>query len=639
MRKLAAWLLAAGLVFAPAVVAAHGTGDDNKSDTDAKKSATDSSKTDASKTDASKTDATKSDSTAPSSAELAAELDQLRLLLKEQADQLAEQAQELAALKAALPHAATADASATPATAPASGVSSPTIAQPATAAAAAAPATPAGSVASASAAPAAPFAAPAVAAGPAVPDPGNDPTGKPTPTLTTDPQAVNTSDHSPLSFKIGDAQFTPGGFMDFTVVGRSETTGYGIGTTFGTLPYNTTNASTYAGGVPEMRFSAQNSRIALRVDAPVGSAQITGYVEADFLGLIAQNANNTSNSDTLRMRVYFGDYRRGKWEVLGGQDWSMLTPNRKGISPYPSDIFYTQDMDTNYQVGLTWARQPQFRIVYHPDDNWAMGVSVENPDAFIGTAVTTPTAFGGVSGQLDATSGGTLATPPTPGFLPDFVFKVANDETVGGKAFHWEAVGLLSEFRLFTPAAILDSATSSNNYAVGGGASLNANLELFKNFHLVVDTFWSDGGGRYLLASGPDLIVKQATTTSPFIPGLVRADSAIGGFEWQVARPTMFNFYYGFDYFGRNVQDNPNSEDAPTLGYGFAGSANTNNRAIQEPTVQWIQTFWQNPNYGKFSLITQASYEWRDPWALTSLTAPKDAHAFMAWVDLRYTLP
>jgi flagellar motor protein MotB len=610
MRKLAAWVLAAGMVFAPAVMAAHGSGDDKTSDSDAKKTS------DASKTDTSKTDATKakSDSTTPTSAELASELEQMRLLMKEQADQLEQQRQELAELKAALDR------------------NSSTAASPAPAAT------------NGSAAPAGTVAAPSTAdpSAPAAPAPAPSVSSNTTPrVLLNNPQALNTSDHSPLSFKIGDAQFTPGGFMDFTIVGRSTTTGNGIGTTFNSIPVNTTNGTTFAGGVPELRFSNQNSRVALRVDAPVGGGQISGYVEADFLGLIAQNANVTSNSDSLRMRLYFGDYRIGKWEILAGQDWSMLTPNRKGINPFPNDIFYSQDMDTNYQVGLTWSRQPQFRVVYHPSDHWALGASIENPDAFAlsSTTVAFPTAFTPLAGQVDQTSGGTLATPPTPGFLPDFIFKLANDETVGGKAFHWEAVGLLSSFRLFTPAAITTT-TSQNNYREGGGASLNINLELFKNFHLIANSFVSDGGGRYLLGSGPDLIVKQLTTTSPFIPGLVHADSGIGGIEWQVAKPTMFTFYYGFDYFGRNVQVNP-STGLRTLGYGASNSANTTdsvNRVIQEPTIGWIQTFWQNPNYGKFSMITQASYENRDPWALLT-GEPKNAHAFMAWVDLRYTLP
>src|SRR5260370_10437618 len=71
-------------------------------------------------------------------------------------------------------------------------------------------------------------------------------------------------------------------------------------------------------------------------------------------------------------------------EFMGGQSWSMLTPNRKGISPLPGDLFYTQDIEVNYQAGLVWSRDPQFRVIYHPNNNWALGVSRENPEQYIG---------------------------------------------------------------------------------------------------------------------------------------------------------------------------------------------------------------------------------------------------------------
>ena len=57
---------------------------------------------------------------------------------------------------------------------------------------------------------------------------------------------------------------------------------------------------------------------------------------------------------------------KGKFEFLAGQSWSLMTPNRKGISPLPGDIFYSQDIDVNYQLGLVWGRIPGFRLAYHP---------------------------------------------------------------------------------------------------------------------------------------------------------------------------------------------------------------------------------------------------------------------------------
>ena len=61
-----------------------------------------------------------------------------------------------------------------------------------------------------------------------------------------------------------------------------------------------------------------------------------------------------------------------------------MTPNRKGISPLPGDIFYSQDIDVNYQLGLVWGRIPGFRFVYHPSDKVAFGVALENSEPYVG---------------------------------------------------------------------------------------------------------------------------------------------------------------------------------------------------------------------------------------------------------------
>ncbi len=167
---------------------------------------------------------------------------------------------------------------------------------------------------------------------------------------------------SPLFFKIGGAEFYPLGFMDLTGIFRTTNLG-GIGTSFGSIPFNNTDP----GRLSEFRFSAQNSRIGLRTHAMFGPADVTGYLEADFLGYQPANANDTSNSNTLRMRLYWVDAKWGKIEVFGGQSWSFMTPNRNGLSALPGDLFYGQEMDTNYLLGLTWARQAGISCDRAPD--------------------------------------------------------------------------------------------------------------------------------------------------------------------------------------------------------------------------------------------------------------------------------
>ena len=70
---------------------------------------------------------------------------------------------------------------------------------------------------------------------------------------------------------------------------------------------------------------------------------------------------------------------RVKFEFLGGQSWSMLTPNRKGISALPGDLFYSQVIDVNYVIGLPWTRQPGVRFLYHPSNKVTFGVFAREP--------------------------------------------------------------------------------------------------------------------------------------------------------------------------------------------------------------------------------------------------------------------
>ena len=76
------------------------------------------------------------------------------------------------------------------------------------------------------------------------------------------PQAAAAQPAAPLQFKIGDTTIQPIGFIDFTTVFRSAAAGSGIGTNFGSIPYNTTATAR----LTELRMNPQNSRIGARLD-------------------------------------------------------------------------------------------------------------------------------------------------------------------------------------------------------------------------------------------------------------------------------------------------------------------------------------------------------------------------------------
>lgn len=448
---------------------------------------------------------------------------------------------------------------------------------------------------------------------------------------------------SPLSFKIGSADFTPGGWADITGIFRTTDIGSGTGTTFQSLPFNNTLPQ---GALSEFRFTAQTSRISMKVDAPVtDSTHVTAYIESDFNGFQPPNAYLNTNSGTFRLRLFWADVKHDKWELLAGQSWSLLTPNRVGLSPMPADVFTTARLDTNYIAGLTYARQAGVRLMYHPTDWWTLGVAFENPQQYVPSSVVFPGTGTFFSGQFDngsgATNGGGAATNAAiPNLHPDIIVKSAFDWKVGGHALHVEEAGLIRSFKVLNNLVTPD-ATST---ITGGAASLNANLELFNRFHLVFDSFWGDGGGRYIGSLGPDVIVKADGTLSA-----IHSGSGIGGFEYQVTPTFLFDGYYSGAYYSRDVSLLASTATTPVptcdgvsgftcVGYGFQGSANTNNRAIQEATFGFTKTFWSNPNFGKLQFISQSSYAVRDPWFVAT-GSPKNAHAFLEYIDLRYVLP
>jgi len=502
------------------------------------------------------------------------------------------------------------------------------------------------------------------------------PIGTPSTTKMAAMSAQGGEKESPLYFKIGGAEFYPLGFMDLTNFFRTSNTGTGIGTSFNSVPFS----NTVPGRLTEDHFSAQNSRIGLRTHAMFGSADVTGYLEADFLGFAPPNIYDTSNSDSLRMRLYWVDVKSGMWEVLAGQSWSLLTPNRNGLSALPGDLFYSQDMDTNYQLGLTWARQAGIRFLVHPTKSWAAGISLENPEQTLPGGVVLPPGVSANDGSQEDTNSGSLtgsgvaSNTAVPNLHPDIIAKTAFDFGPMGHHVHFDFAGLFRSFKgvnLVTslPNSNLTTTNTITNTIHGGGVEGGANVELFKNFHAIATAFWSSGGGRYIASTaGPDLVVRPDGTLAG-----VKSGSFIAGFEWQATPKTLFYGYGSGAYFGRASYAVTTTENATGTGatgtctvttfYGYgqgpgnavlntgasgtcaqpaSNASSSANRMMYEPTIGLVQTLWRNPAYGDLKLITQYSYVSREPWVTTapaSASILPSAHNSMVYIDLRYDLP
>ena len=124
-------------------------------------------------------------------------------------------------------------------------------------------------------------------------------------------------------------------------------------------------------------------------------------------------------------------------------------------------------IDPNYVVGFTWARQYGFRVVKDFGDKFALGFSVEGPQATIGgrgfSSVTTINDAAApativTSGATTGTTGNFFLNAPGAGAglynafdstgytvnkAPDLIFKATADPGFG----HYELFGIVSFFR------------------------------------------------------------------------------------------------------------------------------------------------------------------------------------------------
>src|SRR5215472_17241251 len=403
---------------------------------------------------------------------------------------------------------------------------------------------------------------------------------------------------SPLSFRIGGAEFTPGGFVDFENIFRSTNTTNAAATSFGAIPFS----NTVNGHLSEYRITGQYSRFNLRIDTTFKENKVRAYVEGDLNGNDAATVFQTTNPHTARLRLYWVDLKRGKWEFLGGQSWGLLTPNRTGLSPMPSDLALTIGEDANVHVGVNHTRAGTFRAVWHPNDRFAWGIGIENPQQFVGSEVVFPFAFNAqLGGQFD--SG---ANAGIPNLGPDFNTKLAWDSDPLGRHFHFELGGMMTAVKATILPTVAGSTFGSHS-KIGGGAEAAVNFELIKNVRLLANGLYGNGIGRYMIALAPTAVVRPIVDGTGFDaqPSLVHAATGTVGVELQASPKSQFGIYYGGLYAQRNSFPDLTAPGAgpcagkPCIGFGGVAEvgAAAQNRAIQQGTIDWTQTFWRNPQY------------------------------------------
>ncbi len=389
------------------------------------------------------------------------------------------------------------------------------------------------------------------------------------------------SDDGPASIRFKGISLTPGGFVAAESVYRNHATSADINTPFNSIPYPGNALSKVA----ENYFTGRQSRVSLLAESQIDTVKLTGYYEADWLGTGVTSNNRQSNSYVLRQRQIFGQAKTDSgWSFTGGQMWSLATENRKGIDNRGEAIPLT--IDPQYSVGFTWARQYGFRVVKDFGGKFALAVAVEGPQATIGgrgfslvTTTTVGTASVATSGNtfLDApgAGGGLFNFVDTSGYTinktPDFIIKAALDPGWG----HYEVFGIISTFRnrvypcgvvgtqandtvppaspITVPCPIDGSVVPSslgafNDTRTGGGIGASLRVPLFsKKLELGLKAVGGDGIGRYGSAQLADLTFRSNGTEA-----LIRTAHGIGELEFHPTPMLDIYAYFGGEYAWRD---------------------------------------------------------------------------------------
>ncbi len=407
-------------------------------------------------------------------------------------------------------------------------------------------------------------------------------------TLQETQKSIKEAIESPMAIHYKGVSITPGGFVAAETVWRQRAESADINTQFNGIPYS----GVALGKLNELNFTARQSRLTLLAESKVGPAKLSGYYEGDFLGTGVTSNNRQSNSYVFRQRQIWGQaaFDNG-WSFTGGQMWTLATTDKKGIQNRQEDL--PMQIDPQYVVGFTWARQYAFRVVKDFGGKFAIAASIEAPQATVGgrgfSSVSTTT----VGSASTATTGNTFTDAPgnggglynfvdTTGYsvnkAPDVIVKAALDPGWG----HYEIFGIYSDFqnRAYPCGVVGTNSTdtappavptsipclATGNFAVsaagaftdsrsGGGGGASFKVPLFaKHLEIGGKGVYGDGIGRYGSGQLADLTFRPDGTAA-----LIRSGHGLGTIELHATKKLDIYAYYGGEYASRAAYKGYNS--------------------------------------------------------------------------------
>ena len=476
-------------------------------------------------------------------------------------------------------------------------------------------------------------------------------------------QVFNKQMESQITIRFRGINITPGGYAAAEFVRRSRALGADVATPFNSLTMPGASQSQLS----EFFGSGRQSKTTVFVDGRLGKVDLSSYVSADFLSAGVTSTSNSTNSYTLRLRQAWAQAKfENGWSFLGGQTWSLVTEDTKGIAP-DDDMGKTNDVrpktiDPSYNVGFNFARQYGIRLTKSFGDKVAVAFALENPQA-------TLTTHGNAGNYLLGESGASNSynTTATYSFnpAPDIIAKVAFDPGFG----HYEIFGLVDRFtdRVFPcvefasgsalcSAKGATSATGAYNASKeGGGFGASARWTFAQRVVFGLKGFGGSGVGRYAPGGLSDASINADGTIH-----LVKNFQGLSTLEWKSKKFDIYG-YGGIEYAARsyNFDRLANKGAGANVGYGAPTFLNTgcytesapgsggfspgglanctgDTRALIEGTVGFWYRFYSGPR-GRFQYGTQYAYVTRNTWSGAG-GSPNGLDG-MVFTSFRYYLP
>jgi hypothetical protein len=433
---------------------------------------------------------------------------------------------------------------------------------------------------------------------------------------------LNDKIDSPTAIHYKGVTITPVAFFAFEGVWRERSVNSDVNTPLNSIPFPSANQ----GHVSELNFSGRQSRLGGLFEANTGPFKLTGYFETDFLGTGTSSNNNQSNSYVLRQRQIWGRAEsQSGFSVTGGQMWSLVTEDRKGIDARTE--IQPQTIDAQYLVGYSWTRQPQFRLQQRFGDyktgafSLAMSVEQAQITSFTANGANPNQYFfgglgqnGGLYNAAASSAGATTctantATPPVitcttastsnittyaNNVAPDVIVKAAVDTPV----FHGEVGGLGRFLRdEYFPVNTYGASGATPTYTYGttytnhtssaGGVfgSLRGYIGApgtYPAVEVAVQGMAGSGTGRYGSSQLADATLRPDETLKPII-------NYHGLFSMESHLSNKFDIfaYYGGEYAQRKVYTVPGGSNA-LIGYAPPNLSNAgcyNNSAAPTGTI------------------------------------------------------